>query len=127
MPTIEFLAERWIEAKEAEREAVAYRVSIEDQILEIEPAKEEGSTTLTLANGLKLKATGKLIYKVDIDMLEKITEGWNIPKPLKYKIEADETALKTMRADRPDLWRTIAPAVTVKAAKTNITIEGVKA
>lgn len=120
--TTQELAAAWLAAKRDEQAANARRLEIEADILKQCPAKEEGSTTHELANGWKVKATGKLTYKADIDALLRLTESWP-EKPVKVKTEADESMLKAIRAERPDLWRAIAPAITVKPAKTALTVE----
>lgn len=121
---LEHLAERWLIVKDAERQANAERLRIEDKILALSPAKEEGSSSLTLTNGYKLKMIGKLSYKTDLDALLEITADWpEEQKPVKTETKADEAALKFLRANRPDLWSRIAPAVTTKPMKTSITIE----
>jgi hypothetical protein len=119
---VETLAQAWLQAKRDEAAANARRVEIEQQILKLHPAKEEGSESMPLANGMKLKTTGKLTYKADVDRLLELTAAWP-EKPIKTKVEADESLLKAIRHDRPDLWRQIAPAITVKPAKTYIVIE----
>jgi len=121
---LEHLAERRLTVKDAERQANAERLRIEDKILALSPAKEEGSSSLTLTNGYKLKMIGKLSYKADLDALLEITANWpEEQKPVKTETKADEAALKFLRANRPDLWSRIAPAVTTKPMKTSITIE----
>ena len=120
--TTQELAAAWLAAKRDEQAANARRLEIEADILKQCPAKEEGSTTTELANGWKVKSTGKLTYKADIDALLRLTESWP-EKPVKVKTEADESMLKAIRAERPDLWRAIAPAITVKPAKTALTVE----
>ena len=121
---LEHLAERWLIVKDAERQANAERLRIEDKILALFPAKEEGSSSRTLANGYKLKTIGKLSYKADLDALLKITANWRVEqRPVKTEIKIDEAMLKFLRVDRPDLWSRIAPAVTTKPMKTSITIE----
>lgn len=122
MKTPEELAGDWLAAKRAEQAAVATRLQIEQEILAAIPAKEEGSSTVILKNGLRLKSQGKLSYKADVDRLLVLTKDWP-EKPVKTKVEADETLLRAIRIDRPDLWRQIAPAIAVKPAKTYITIE----
>lgn len=122
MKTPEQLASDWLTAKRAEQAAQATRLQIEQEILELIPAKPEGSSTTVLANGLRLKSQGKLMYKADVNQLLAITKDWD-EKPVKTKIEADESLLKAIRTDRPDLWRQIAPAIALKPAKTYITIE----
>ena len=121
---LEHLAERWLIVKDAERQANAERLRIEDKILELHPAKEEGSSSWTMQNGYKLKMIGKLSYKADLDALLEITADWpEEQKPVKTETKADEAALKFLRANRPDLWKRIAQAVTTKPMKTSITIE----
>jgi len=120
--TAEKLAAEWLIAKRQELEAVARRLEIESDLLKMLPHKEEGSASTTLSNGFRFKATGKLAYKADIDKLLALTASWP-EKPVKTKVEADEALLRAIRTDRPDLWRQIAPAITVKPAKTYIVIE----
>ena len=121
---LEHLAERWLIVKDAERQANAERLRIEDKILELHPAKEEGSSSWTMQNGYKLKLIGKLSYKADLDMLLDIIAEWpEDQQPIKTETKADEAALKFLRANRPDLWKRIAPAVTTKPMKTSVTIE----
>jgi len=120
----EKLAAEWLAAKKAEQEATSRRVQIEQDILKLHPAREEGSVSTILGNGMKLKTTGKLSYRAEIDRLLELCAAWPAEaKPVKTKVEADESLLKAIRTDRPDLWRQIAPAITVKPAKTYIVIE----
>ena len=116
------LAEEWLVAKEAEREANAERINIEERILELVPPKEEGVSYRKLGNSYRIKSTGKLSYKADLDKLTPLVKDWEI-KPIKIEIKADEAMLKHIRANCPDLWRVIAIAVTTKPSKTAVTIE----
>lgn len=120
--TPEELAAEWIAAKKAENAANARRLEIEQELLKQIPAKEEGRVTTVLPNGWRVVSAGKLSYKADVDRLLALTASWP-EKPIKTKVEADESFLKMIRQDRPDLWRQIAPAIAVKPAKTYITIE----
>lgn len=121
---LEHLSQEWLIVKEKERKANAERLAIEIQILKLAPAREEGSTSLTLSNGVRIKATGKLSYKADLDKLLEVTANWpEEQKPIKVETTPDEAALKFYRTNRPDLWRKLADAVTVKPLKTSITIE----
>jgi len=124
--TAERLAAEWLIAKRAEVEATRRRVRLESEILTVLPAREEGLTTSVLKNGLRVRTTGKLIYQPDIDTLHELCSAWPIemrPVGWKTRLEANETALKAIRSERPDLWRQIAPAVTVKPAKTYVVVE----
>lgn len=120
----EQLANEWIRAKAEENKAIAHRLDIEQLILKALPAKEEGTSSTLLTNGFKVRMTGKLTYKADVDRLLALTASWPAEaKPVKTKVEADESLLKQIRTDRPDLWRQIAPAISVKPAKTYIVVE----
>lgn len=120
----EELAREWLAAKRAEQEAVTRRLEIEQDLLRCIPHKEEGRASTTLTNGMRVVAAGKMNYKADIERLAALTAGWpEEARPIRTKVEADESLLKAIRTDRPDLWRQIAPAISLKAAKTYITIE----
>ncbi len=118
------LATKWREAKHREGIANAERLAIEVEMLTQMETKEEGRSAVTTDSGLKIIATNKLTYKADIDGLIKATEAWPPSLvPIKVKREADESMLKQIRAERPDLWKKLAMAVTVKPAKTHFSVE----
>jgi len=124
MKRAETLAAEWLTVKRQEVEATNRRLQVEAEILKLMPAKEEGSSTTMLTNGWRIKTTGKLTYRAEIDRLLELCAAWpSDAKPVKTKVEADEALLKAIRTDRPDLWRQIAPAITVKPSKTYIVIE----
>lgn len=124
MDAIDDLATQWRIAKEKEEAARQTRIFIEAQIIKLHPAKEQGSETFATPSGAKVTLTGKLTYKVDLEKLAALTKGWPTDaRPIKHKIEADETKLKAIRADAPSLWADIAQAVTVTPAKTGVSIE----
>ncbi len=124
MDAIDLLATEWAIAKEREDAAKAERIDIEEKILKLHPAKEEGSESFSTPRGAKITLTGRVTYKVDIDKLTSITAGWpDDLRPLKTKIEADETRLKAIRNESPKLWSQIAAAVETKPAKTGVSIK----
>jgi hypothetical protein len=122
MKTANELAALWLQYKKDENDAASKRLEVERMLLEQIPCKEEGSMTTQLPNGWRVKTQGRFTYKADIDDLLRRTAAWP-EKPVKTKVEADESLLRAIRLDRPDLWRQIAPAITMKPAKTYITIE----
>lgn len=123
MNELERLANDWQIAKNEEEAAKAKRIDVEVQMLKLHPAREEGSETVTTPLGIKVKLTGKLTYKANVEQLQALTTAWpEALRPVKTKIEADESMLKILRTDRPDLWRQIAPAVETKAAKVGVSI-----
>lgn len=124
MDNIDRLATLWRHAKEREDTARADRIKIEDQLLKAHPAKEEGSETFKTPQGVKITLTGKISYKADVDKLIALAGGWPEDiRPIKTRVEADETRLKAIRQHRPDLWAAIAGAVTTKPAKTGVSID----
>lgn len=124
MESLDTLATQWHAAKRMEDKAREDRIKIEEAILKLHPAKEEGSETVTTRLGTKVKLTGKLIYKADVQQLEVLTASWpEEARPIKVEVKADEAKLKAIRNDRPDLWKKIAGAVETKAAKTGVAIE----
>jgi hypothetical protein len=118
------LVEAYVQAKKAEDAAKKHRVEIEDRILALAPAREEGSETTTLNNGFKLTTTGKLSYKADdLEALREITRSWDgLLVPIKTTAALDETGCKYLRRERPDLWKQIAGVVTVAPAKTALKV-----
>lgn len=124
MEKMDELALLWDIAKDKEDAAKEERISIENQMLALHPAKEEGSTTVTTERGVKVTMTGKLSYKTDLAKLQEITAKWpDELKPIKVKVEADEAKLKAIRAELPKTWAEIAPAITTTPAKTGVTVK----
>lgn len=114
----------YVAAKQAESSATAARVAAEEQILALHPAREEGSETFE-ADGLKVTVTGKLTYACeDPRALAEACAAWpaNLV-PVKTKLELDTTGAKWLRANEPQMWQQLARFVTVKPAKTAITVK----
>lgn len=125
--TLADLAHQLMNAKLAEEAAKRRRVEIEDQIIELADVKEEGSTTVDLANGFKLTTTGKLTYKVTspgaVEAIREIARGWTDGLcPIKTKSELDETGCKWLRANAPQLWAQIATVIEIKPAKVAVKV-----
>lgn len=114
----------YIDAKRVEDQAKKHRVEIEERILALAPAKEEGSQTIDAGNGFKVTTTGKLSYKADdLEALREICRGWDANLvPIKTVSALDETGCKFLRKERPELWKQIARVVTVAPAKTALKV-----
>lgn len=124
MEPIDQLATLWQQYKDQEDAAREQRINIEKQILNLHPAREEGSETFETPAGLKVTLVGKLAYKVDVDKLVQLTGSWPAEiRPIKTEVKADETRLKAIRSNRPDLWEFISSAVETKPAKTGVSIK----
>ena len=115
----------YISAKRDEDHAKKARIAAEERILALQPAKEEGATTVEAA-GYKVTLTGSLAYTLDADGLEalrNICAKWDANLiPLKTKTELDATGCKYLRRERPELWAQLARVVTVKPAKTSVKV-----
>lgn len=122
--TIEQLVEQLATAKAAESTANKQRVALEERIIERLGHKPEGSTTHELANGFKVTVTGKMSYKADMDMLMQLS-GQLPPnmRPIKTEPKLDETGARYLRNNEPEVWAMLAPAFTIKPAKTSIEIK----
>lgn len=124
MNDLDRLATMWTLAKQREDAAKAERIKIEEDLLRAHPAREEGSETFETPQGAKITLTGKVAYKADIDKLIALSGNWpDDIRPVKTRVEADETRLKAIRQHRPDLWSVIAPAIETKPAKTGVSIK----
>lgn len=122
--TLDELAAAWISAKAEEAAANKRRVEIEEEILSLIECKEEGATTVALGNGMKLTATGKLSYSADMGLLVQLAAALPADlRPIKTEPKLDETGAKYLRNNEPEVWNMIAPAITIKPAKTSITIK----
>ena len=112
------LVEQLAYAHRAEDAAAKHRIGIEQRIIALHPAREEGSETIPVA-GYKVTLTGSMSYKADdIEALRNITAKWDAQFiPLETKTALSGTACKWLRANRPDLWREIAAVVTMKPGK----------
>jgi hypothetical protein len=118
------LCRDWLAAKQREVIANADRLRIEAAMIAMHPAREEGSETFATAGGMKVTLVGKISYKADVQKLVALTESWPADvRPVKTKVVADESMLKAIRNDRPDLWRKLSSAIETKPAKTGVTVE----
>jgi hypothetical protein len=124
---LEALASAWVKAKTAEIEANALRVSIETEIIAITGAKDEGRETHTLPTH-KITVIGKLTYKAEFEPLHELTEQWSEQfQVIKYEPKLNEPQIRKIREMRPDLYRQMSQFITVKPAKTGITVESLNA
>ena len=123
MDKIDELAIKWSIAKQKENAARDERVVVEEQILALHPAREEGSESFATPMGVKISLTGKLTYKADLDKLLALTATWpEEARPIKTEVKADESILKALREHSPEAWLQIAPAITVTPAKTGVKV-----
>lgn len=122
--SIDKLANEWRSAKQREDQARLERIEIEQKIIDISTPKEEGAVTIYTPLGNNITLVGKVTYKCNVEALVALTSSWPEDiKPIKHKVEADETKLKALRADVPKLWAQISSAIETKPAKTGVSIK----
>lgn len=117
------IADELFAAKLAEKEANERRVALEEELIALVGAKEEGAQTHTIGD-FKITITGKLNRKIDWEMFDQSIAS-KIPEslqPVKVKRELDETGVKYLANNEPQLYKILATALTVKPAKTSVTI-----
>lgn len=123
MRTESEIANDLFEAKLAEKEANERRVALEEELIALVGAREEGSQTHAIGD-YKITITGKLIRKLDWEMFDASIAG-KIPQelqPVKIKRELDDTGVKYLANNEPQIYRLLAKALTIKPAKTAVTI-----
>lgn len=122
--TLDDLVHQYVNAKQAEEGAKKIRLDLEDRILALAPALEEGSSTVKLDNGFKLTTTGKLTYKCDDvpAMLAALATWPENMKPVKTTVSLDDTGCKWLRKNEPEAWGTLAKFITVSPAKTAVKV-----
>lgn len=122
--SIDKLADQWRSAKQREEQARLERIEIEQKIIDISTPKEEGAVTIHTPLGCAITLVGKVTYKCNVEALVALTSSWPEDiRPIKHKVEADETKLKALRADVPKLWAQISSAIETKPAKTGVSIK----
>ena len=117
------IANELFEAREAEKKANERRVELEEELIAILGQKEEGAQTHEVGD-YKVTITGKLIRKIDWDLYDKSIAA-KIPEslqPVKVKRELDDSGVKYLANNEPQIYRVLAKALTITPAKTAVTI-----
>lgn len=117
------IANELFEAREAEKEANERRIKLEEELIAILGQKEEGAQTHEVGD-YKVTITGKLIRKIDWDLYDKSIAA-KIPEslqPVKVKRELDDSGVKYLANNEPQIYRLLAKALTIKPAKTAVNI-----
>jgi hypothetical protein len=71
---LETCSQQWLDAKEAEREAVERRREMENKLLSLIGISEhhDGTETVETDNGYKIKIVGRMNHKIDGDRVQEI-------------------------------------------------------
>ena len=117
------IADELFQAKAEEDKAKAKRIELEEELIGLVGQKQEGSKTHTIGE-YKITITGVLKRKIDWDMFDAAIAA-KIPEslqPVKIKRELDETGVKFLENNEPQIYKVLLPALTIEPGKTNVKI-----
>jgi len=123
MGNIDGLASEWLEVKALEKDIIAKRHAIEEQITSALEAKGEGSISHKLDEH-KITLTQPVSRKVDAIVWEKIKN--KIPEnmhPIKVTLSADSAGCRYLFEKEPRMWSKIARAFESKQGKIGVKVE----
>jgi hypothetical protein len=125
LPTMEQGAVAWIEAKEAERQAIEARREIEDYLIAhvLTLAEDfEGSQSLVLGE-IKIKVTGRMNRKVDSEMLEALLQEHGLVQAgdQLFRWKPDVIMTEWKQADEA-ITSVLAPAITTTPGRPSFDI-----
>ena len=123
------LYDKWLEAKETERQAVEARRAIEDELIQLFQVDDtkDGSKTYK-PEGYKVKVTTRLNRKVDVDVLIDLASQAGIGQEhlqalFRWKPEIN---LREWQNASPEITGPLAPAITTKPGRPSFSIERVE-
>ena len=123
MSNIDGLASEWLEVKAQEKEIIAKRRAIEEQITKALDVKDEGSISHKLEHH-KVTLTQPVSRKVDPIVWDKIKD--KIPEnmhPIKQTISADAQGCRYLLEKEPRLWAKVSKAFESKQGKIGVKVE----
>lgn len=117
-----------VAAKEAEKIATARRLEAEELVLLLAGDLPSETTVKLEADGLKATIRTSMRRTVDADILATI--GPQIPEAIgkrviRWKPDVDLRELRYLQNNEPEIYATLAQAITAKPAKPSVTIEEV--
>ena len=117
------LAQDWLEIKAQEKDIIAKRHAIEEQITTALEVKGEGSISHKL-EAHKVTLTQPVSRKIDTILWEKVKD--KIPEnmhPVKVSVTADSAGCRYLADKEPRLWAKVAKAFEMKLGKIGIKVE----
>ena len=117
------LAQDWLEIKAQEKDIIAKRHAIEEQITQALEVKGEGSISHKL-EAHKVTLTQPVSRKVDAIVWDKVKD--KIPEnmhPVKVSVSADSAGCRYLADKEPRLWAKVAKAFEMKQGKIGIKVE----
>lgn len=115
----------WLDAKRDENVAKAHRVAAEQVICALVDRKTEGTVT-TETSQYKIKTEHKLNRDVDatkLKGLESVIPVAILQRLIKFVPELSVRELRYLEENEPEYYKAFAVALTVKPAKTAVSVE----
>lgn len=124
--TAEDVAVDLLAARKMRDEANKLVLEMEQELIDILGAPEEGSKTHRL-NGFKVELKGVVNRKVDWDVFDTVCQTLERDEPffvapIKIKRELDETYFKRLYKDQPGVYARLAKGVTATPGKIGVTV-----
>lgn len=124
--TAEDVAADLLAARKMREEANKLVLEMEQELIDILGAPDEGSKTHRLA-GYKVEIKGVINRKVDWDTFDTIAAEIERQEaffhtPVKIKRELDETELKRLFREQPGVYARLAKGITATPGKTGVTV-----
>jgi hypothetical protein len=122
---IDTTAAEWIAAKDLEKAAVERRRELEDHILSLIGVSEdmEGTETVETDGDYKIKLTGRMNRKVDVEMLRELATDAGVSEHLetlfRWKAEINTAAWKYVDAA---ITKPLLRAITTKPGRVSVSI-----
>ena len=123
MSNIDGLASQWLEIKAQEKDIIAKRHAIEEQITTALEVKGEGSISHKL-EAHKVTLNQPVSRKVDAIVWDKVKD--KIPEnmhPVKVSVSADSAGCRYLADKEPRLWAKVAKAFEMKQGKIGVKVE----
>lgn len=122
------LSELWIDAKEQEKKAIAYRRKIEDKILSLVGfAENHEGTEIAEPEGYTVKITGRMTRRVDSNKLQEIAAEHGLTAHLSELFRwKPEINLRAWRNADEAITRPLAGAITTTPGRASVSITPTK-
>lgn len=125
--SLDLLAQRWIDAKDAESRAVANRRAIEDELIALLGEPKDEGTFNHEAGQLKITVTQRMTRRVDADLLQEIAVEAGLFDHLKDLFRwKPEINMRAWRDSDPVITGALAAAITTTPSKPSFKIEAIK-
>jgi len=116
----------WLQAKNAEKEAIERRRSLEDHISNLlgVPDSLDGTETTTTDGGHKIKVTGRMNRKVDSEQIQEIAAEYGIESSLHTLFRwKPEINMKAWKAASASLTKPLLGGIVTTPGRASFTIE----